>query len=128
MTSPISATNLPPPIDTIQKVPVPIFHTVYFDFNSFGLNPMATKKLDQFFASLDQFVFDKVIILGYADRSGKSDYNLDLSKKRAANVAKYLRLNGVNSEEMLTFGKGEDHQFDTNQLNRRVEIQFVCTK
>lgn len=128
LTYPISEIHPSPLADTLKKVSVSIFHNVYFDFNGFGLNPMATKKLDQLFASLDQLVFDKVIILGYADRSGKSDYNLDLSKKRAANVAKYLRLNGVNSEEMLTFGKGEDHQFDTNQLNRRVEIQFVRTK
>jgi len=114
----------PPPKDTLEKISTPILHTVYFDFNDFGLNPKATKILDKLFASFNQQSFTKVEVIGYADTSGSSDYNMDLSTKRAANVAKYLRLNGINSEEMITLGKGENNQFDSNRLNRRVEIRF----
>lgn len=115
---------IPPPKDTIQEVINPIFHTVYFEFNDFGLNPVATKMLDKLLVTFNHTNFKKVEVIGYADSSGTSDYNMDLSTKRAANVVKYLRLNGINSKEMITLGKGENNQFDTNRLNRRVEIRF----
>lgn len=113
-----------PPKDTFQKIKTPILHTVYFGFNDFGLNPAATKILDKLFATFNELDFSKVEVIGYADASGSSDYNMDLSTRRAANVAKYLRLNGINSKEMITLGKGENSQFDSNLLNRRVEIRF----
>ena len=62
--------------------------------------------------------------MGYADTNGASDYNLDLSKKRAKNVAKYLALLGINASEKIVIGKGENNQFDTNRLNRRVEVRL----
>ena len=113
-----------PSKDTTLIAVKPIFHTVYFEFNDFGLNPAATKILDKLFTTFRHLNFSKVEVIGYADTSGSSNYNMDLSTKRAANVAKYLRLNGINSKEMITLGKGENNQFDTNRLNRRVEIRF----
>ncbi len=112
------------PKDTLPITKPPIYHTVYFEFNDFGLNPTATKILDKLFATFNQLDFSKVEVIGYADTVGSSDYNMDLSTKRAANVAKYLRLNGINSKEMITLGKGENNQFDSNRLNRRVEVRF----
>jgi len=112
------------PKDTIQVARIPILHTVYFKFNDFGLNPAATKILDKLFTTFKELNFSSVEIIGYADTSGASDYNMDLSKKRATNVANYLRLNGINSKEMITLGKGENNQYDSNRLNRRVEIRF----
>jgi len=110
--------------DTIPVKIDPIFHTVYFDFNDFGIHPIATKQLDKLMASLNIAVYKKVTIFGYADTSGASDYNLDLSKRRAKNVAQYLRLNGFEAATLVIQGKGENNQFDTNRLNRRVEIRF----
>ena len=115
---------IPPTKDTLEKLITPIVHVVYFEFNDFGLNPVATKFLDKLFTTLTPENFKKVEVIGYADSTGSSDYNMDLSTKRAANVAKYLRLNGINSKEMITLGKGENNQFDNNRFNRRVEIRF----
>lgn len=116
----------PSPIkkDTNQILPSPILYTIYFGFNDFGIHPVATKRLDKLMASIDVTLFNKVTVLGYADTNGASDYNLDLSKKRAENVAKYLRLNGIDAAALITLGKGEDNQFDTKRLNRRVEIRL----
>ena len=113
-----------PKIDTVTKTPKPVFIKVHFDFNDFGLNPTATKILDKLVSSIDESSFSKVEIIGFADTSGDSEYNLDLSKKRAANVAKYLNLNGISSKELIVLGIGEDNQFDKNRLNRRVEIRL----
>ena len=120
-----SDTIVPYPLkDTILPVIDPIFHTVYFGFNDFGLLPFTTKQLDKLMASLDVSIYKKVRVFGYTDTIGNSDYNLDLSKKRADNVAKYLRLNGIDAKLLITEGKGEDNQFDEKRLNRRVEIRF----
>ena len=113
-----------PPKDTITPKVVPVLHVVYFGFNDFGIPPLATKHLDKLMASLDISIYKKVTIHGYADTSGASGYNLDLSNKRAQNVAQYLKLNGFKTETLVILGKGEDNQFDTKQLNRRVEIRF----
>ena len=121
---PAKDTFLLPQKDTLEKAIQPIFYTVYFGFNDFGLSPRSTKLLDKLFASMETTSFRKVEIIGYADTRGDSDYNLDLSKRRAANVAKYLSLNGINSTELISLGKGEDSQFDQNRFNRRVEIRF----
>lgn len=112
------------PKDTMLPKIDPIFHTVYFGFNDFGLPPSSTKQLDKLMASLDIAIYKQVSILGYSDTSGASDYNLDLSKKRAQNVAQYLKLNGFSTPTLVILGKGEDNQFDTKRLNRRVEIRF----
>ena len=113
-----------PPKDTIKIIPAPITHTVYFGFNDFGINPIATIRLDKLMASIDATLYNRVTVVGYADTNGASDYNLDLSKKRAANVTQYLRLNGMDAAALTTLGKGEDDQFDTKRLNRRVEIRL----
>jgi len=114
----------PPSKDTIKILPTPITHTVYFGFNDFGINPLSTKMLDKLMASVDVSIYNKVSIIGYADTSGNSDYNLDLSKKRAENVTKYLLLNGIDTKTLITLGKGEDDQFDKKRLNRRVEVRL----
>ncbi|MEM1123320.1 MAG: OmpA family protein [Bacteroidota bacterium] len=124
----IPVVTTPPPEvlpDTVLlKTQEPLFYTVYFNFNDFGINPTETKRLDRVFANLDILQFSKAEIVGYADTNGNSDYNVDLSRKRAQNVEKYLVLLGLDTTEKIIIGKGESSQFDTNRLNRRVEIRL----
>lgn len=110
--------------DTIESLLEPILHIVYFDFNEFGLNPEATKILDRLMVTLPNRQFSKVEVNGYSDVTGGWNYNLELSKRRAKNVARYLEINNINSKELVTLGEGEDSQFEKQQLNRRVEIRF----
>lgn len=112
------------PKDSISPKVKPVFHTIYFRFNDFGISPEATKQLDQLVTALDLSIYQKVSIYGYADTIGASNYNLDLSKKRAQNVAQYLRLNGLTTTAVIVLGKGENNQYDKKRLNRRVEIQL----
>ena len=124
--SPLPIKNTKPliPKDTVVKKIEPIVLVIYFDFDDFGLNPHATKQLDKLFSTFQSKSFEKVEIIGYADIIGNSDYNLDLSKKRSANVAKYLSLNDINSQELIILGKGEHNEFEQRHLNRRVIIKF----
>ena len=109
--------------DTLIELPLaPISHQVYFNFNDFGLNPEATKQLEKFLNSLPSSTFNKIEILGFADTTGPSDYNLDLSRKRASNVALLLRQYGLGATQTIMEGKGESQAFQDKLLNRRVTI------
>jgi outer membrane protein OmpA-like peptidoglycan-associated protein len=66
---------------------------------------------------------------GHADSRGSDNHNLNLSKKRAAAVKRYLvDVYGINHKHLKTFGYGETQPVASNQTpegrskNRRVEF------
>jgi outer membrane protein OmpA-like peptidoglycan-associated protein len=73
----------------------------------------------------DQTVVD---VIGHADSVGSDDYNLDLSRRRADNVASILQSGGVQSVRILKEGRGERDPIASNdtesgrERNRRVEV------
>ena len=48
-----------------------------------------------------------IIIVGHTDDKWEDDYNMELSKERAATVRDYLVSQGVDSTRMVTTGVGE---------------------
>ncbi|WP_158589114.1 OmpA family protein [Alginatibacterium sediminis] len=68
---------------------------------------------------------------GNTDALGSSDYNLDLSKRRAQNVTNYLIEAGVPSSSLWVVGNGKDKPIAENvneegrAENRRVDISVV---
>jgi len=77
--------------------------------------------------------FDKTVVevAGHTDSSGSEAYNQNLSERRAASVAHYLRTQEVNDQRLITLGMGELRPVADNatasgrQANRRVEITMV---
>ena len=69
-----------------------------------------------------------VDVIGHADSVGPDDYNLDLSQRRADNVASLLQSGGVQSVRILKEGHGEREPIASNETdsgraqNRRVEV------
>jgi len=67
-------------------------------------------------------------IVGHTDDKWESDYNMELSKKRAASVRDYLVSKGHDASKMLVTGMGETMPVASNTnrkgraQNRRVEI------
>lgn len=70
----------------------------------------------------------KVAVLGYADKIGSEDFNLNLSENRAQAVAKFLVEQGVNGANLRIKGLGKTSLIDirdsdpANANNRRVEF------
>ncbi|MFN8276646.1 MAG: DUF5723 family protein [Chitinophagales bacterium] len=70
-------------------------------------------------------------IEGHTDNVGNADMNLDLSKRRAAAVKKYLVSKGVNADKLETEGYGMTRPIADNktpagrQKNRRVEMNIT---
>jgi outer membrane protein OmpA-like peptidoglycan-associated protein len=72
----------------------------------------------------------RFVVSGHTDSSGKEDYNLNLSKKRAAAIVKELVARGVPQNDIIPVGMGSKRMLvkpdDTaakKAKNRRYEIQ-----
>ncbi len=70
------------------------FSLIVFDFNKADLKQIHLKILNDIKSRIKSN--SKVTILGYADRSGESEYNKDLAAKRTAEVQKILKVNPEN--------------------------------
>jgi len=95
----------------------------------------------QFFKVLDGVAqvakkYDKTIIeiAGHTDNVGGSDYNRQLSQRRASAVAQYLMSKGVTEPRIITAAGGEEHPIASNSTeqgraaNRRVEVTLAPLK
>ena len=99
-----------------------------FQYNSIDLDDSSEDFLDQLAISLKDDELIKVSIVGYTDNIGSEKFNLRLSQKRADVVKHYLIRRGVDSDRLISNGKGMSNQLNDNQteadraLNRRVEL------
>jgi outer membrane protein OmpA-like peptidoglycan-associated protein len=99
-----------------------------FDFDSDVLRAESKRNLDNLASSLSSFGDSKLLLVGHTDNQGADTYNLDLSRRRADAVARYLESKGVSSARVEIAGRGESEPIATNdtdagrQQNRRVEI------
>lgn len=70
----------------------------------------------------------KLSVEGHTDNVGDKRANIELSKKRAGSVVKYLTSNGIDSKRLKFDGKGDsmpvadNHSEDGRAKNRRVEL------
>jgi OOP family OmpA-OmpF porin len=73
----------------------------------------------------------RIRISGHTDNEGDREQNLDLSKRRADAVKKYLVDNGIDESRIETAGHGPDKPVDTNDTkagranNRRIEFEPI---
>jgi len=72
----------------------------------------------------------RVRLAGHTDERGTREYNVALGERRAKAVEKYLRLQGVSSDQMETVSYGEEKpaRRGSSEMdyahNRRVEIEY----
>jgi len=106
-----------------------VTYGIYFDVNKDVVKPESYGTLKDIAAVLNEVPDVKVKIVGHTDSDGKDDLNLDLSKRRAANVkAELAKSFGVNGDRLETDGMGESKPVAPNDtpvnkaLNRRVEF------
>ena len=106
-----------------------ISYGIYFDVNKDIVKPESYGALNDIAKILNEVPDVKVKIVGHTDSDGQDAANLDLSKRRAANVkAELVKSFGVNGDRLVTDGAGETQPVATNDtpsnkaLNRRVEF------
>ncbi|HKR91989.1 OmpA family protein [Novosphingobium sp.] len=104
---------------------------VTFAVDSTVISPSFQTTLDKVAQSMNQYPNSLIDIYGHTDSTGSDAYNMDLSKRRADAVARYLIMHGVSSTRIQTQGMGKNYPVATNDtpegraLNRRVEIKIT---
>ncbi|MFH1077426.1 MAG: OmpA family protein [Pseudomonadota bacterium] len=105
---------------------------IYFDFNSFTIPDRYLKRLDVVGEVIKEYGSDsflEIMVTGHTCSMGASEYNRQLSLRRAQAVTRYLndRLSKP-SPVVKVVGKGEDAPLlsgmdkNASVLNRRVEV------
>ncbi len=118
------------PVDPCTGEPIVVL--VQFGYDSTSL-PLPKNKdpqtmdpvLDAVAAAIAQHPTCRVCIVGHASEEGLDDYNMDLSKRRAAAVQSYMTARGVAKARIPSTGLGEQCQMvpeATYELNRRVDF------
>ena len=101
---------------------------VTFASNQSGVNARSFATLDDVATVLNRYDQSIIDIVGHADSDGTDEYNLNLSRERAASVARYLVGRNVLADRLYVDGRGEGAPIATNATaegkaqNRRVEI------
>lgn len=99
-----------------------------FDFNRDSVKSQFVGTLRDTGSVLRTYDQTTVDVIGHADSVGSDDYNLDLSRRRAANVASIMQSGGVSGARILVDGRGEREPIASNETdsgrarNRRVEV------
>lgn len=105
---------------------------VRFATNQSTLNESSKATLDQLLDVMNQYQGTEVLVAGHTDSDGAEDYNLELSRKRAASVRDYLSTHGIAGSRITMTYSGETSPKATNETaegraqNRRVEIGIVA--
>lgn len=101
---------------------------ILFDTDKTILLQPAFVELNRLMKQLEKYPNLKLEIRGHTDNVGTSNYNKDLSNRRAKNVAQYLMEQGVDARRITCKGFGYTKPVANNiqskgrQLNRRVEF------
>ncbi|MEZ7497215.1 OmpA family protein [Flavobacterium sp. Arc3] len=107
-------------------------NAVRFDTNKSTLTAAAKANLDKLVPVFTEYPDTDITIFGYTDITGPADYNLKLSKERAASVKNYLVSKGVSSARFNVTGLGIADPIASNETvegrsqNRRVEFAITA--
>lgn len=99
--------------------------TIHFEKNSSTLFNKNKLELNKVFEVLLKNPPLKIMITGFADKSGDPDYNAYLSEKRAKEVKSYLYKKGIANKRMILNYFGDISSLSENSNDRRVEIEFI---
>lgn len=115
----------------IREGQLEILDRVYFRTNSDRILSRSNRLLDnvaEVIGNHPEIVL--VRVEGHTDSQGDDDYNLDLSRRRAASVMAYLVRKGIDEGRLRAEGFGETRPIDSNETrdgraaNRRVEFNL----
>lgn len=104
---------------------------IYFDFNSYALDELAKKELDQFILILEDHRNLKLEISGHTCNIGSYEANKLVSEARAYSAFNYLINKGISPDQLKYKGFSYDKPSSTNNTssgrskNRRVELKIV---
>ena len=111
-----------------------VVNNIYFDYNKWSIKDESLVSLNSIARILEEYPEMKIEINAHTDNRGNDNYNMNLSKKRAASALTYLVSKGINSSRLISNGYGEtqplaDCKKDCNEVehqkNRRIEFIII---
>ena len=125
----------PVAVDTMRSTPdtrgATLAERIHFALDRSDLSPEARTTLAAKAEILRASPNVTLRISGHADERGSDEYNLALSKRRAAEAKRFLTQQGVDSTRLETVGYGEEQPMDTGATepawatNRRAEFSVI---
>jgi outer membrane protein OmpA-like peptidoglycan-associated protein len=114
--------------NTGNELIVTLPEAITFDTDSTFVRGSLQDDLAALAQNLDQYPDSTVDVIGHTDSVGDASYNQNLSSRRAVSVENVLLNNGVSSNRIRAYGRGETESVASNDTadgraaNRRVEI------
>jgi OmpA-OmpF porin, OOP family len=103
--------------------------SIEFESKSSTITPTSLVILEQLIAELQQSPYTAIEIGGHTDRYGESEYNLQLSQRRADTVRRYFIKHGL-ANQFTAVGYGASRPLSVSekraslQRNRRIELRL----
>jgi peptidoglycan-associated lipoprotein len=113
------------PTETVDQLFMRNMHDAYFDYNEAALRADAKDALSQSAVFLRTHAEINIIVEGYCDERGTTEYNLGLGQKRADAVKQFLESLGIPANRIATTSFGKEKPFCSEhtescwQQNRR---------
>lgn len=107
---------------------------VLFSFDSTDLSESSKTSLTKLADILQKYPDTDITIQGHTDSQGSSDYNQDLSERRAIEAANFIAEKGIDGPRMKIIGFGEEEPKYSNDTdvgraqNRRVEFLITANE
>src|SRR6218665_2324562 len=123
--------TIAPPLETEAPHEAEELARVYFAYNKDNVTPEFEAVLDAAAEKLKAEPTLNLDIFGYADAIGSESYNIELSRRRAENVRRYLAEKGVKRSRLRIkyFGKNHpDNKGGEDQKSRRAELKIRTQK
>ncbi len=109
---------------------------IFFDFDKSAIRKDAAIILDVLVDLMKKYEYMEIEVSAHTDARGSDQYNLDLSKERAASTLEYLVSQGIDGRRLKSIGYGEfqplnkcdkegictDEEYD---INRRCEFKIL---
>ncbi len=118
----------------LTKERIVITEKVYFDTGKDTIQKRSFNLLGQVASILKANPEIRVAVEGHTDSQGKADFNLDLSRRRAAAVRAFLIEKGIAADRLDANGYGMERPVKPNttakgrEANRRVEFVVLQPK
>ncbi|MCJ8293646.1 MAG: OmpA family protein [Colwellia sp.] len=98
----------PKPKETSEEKYMLITEALH-DFDQDQIKPIYHHSLNKLIKLIKRYPNSTLVISGHTDTIGSSEYNSQLSKRRAQNVAKYFTKKGIKSAQIIIKNKGEEN-------------------
>ncbi len=127
-----------PKVETVKKLEKSLAgfsaENIEFETGSSVIRKKSYPVLDKLVALLKEYPEVKIEIAGHTDSKGNPKFNLDLSRRRAEAVKKYLAEHGITADRLIAKGYGSSKPIADNNTpegrkkNRRVEFNIQKEK